>query len=279
MSQVSEPTVSKTDTGRRIKNILINCSMIFVAVPVLIVEFVGNRWNQKRWDWDLHEISLIKDVVVYPLVAIGLHYFLIHAKQRRVNIETSRTSNGEQDGEDLEARARRRVRIVAVSFAIGLMIGFLGIGLDLAWKGWRIFADQAVFDLVFFPFGCAYIATLGTLLPGDSFWPWLRFRFSLVALMIVIAYLALILGVVVDTRRIGFLANDYHARYKGASRGAEFHRAQVEYWTIQVEQGRQPAKTVESFRAQMFYDKMLAEKYKRAEQHAWDPVAPDPPPP
>ena len=243
---------------------------------VLIFELLGNRSISNRWDWDIHEISVLKTSIVMSFCYLLLLDFLPRAKRRRSEFSSSLESTSKPDGEEEAKRDRQRQKMVATAFSLGLILGLIGVGLDLAWKGWRVFADQTGFDLIAMPFLFTLVATVATRLPGDPFLPWRRVRFHVASLMLGVAYLALILGVRANTRQLGYRALEYHTKRKAASRSIEFNREFVDQVASRNPGNQQ---LLASLRNQLRYDRMLAAKYKRAEEHPWERVEPDPPRP
>lgn len=118
---------------------MIGAPVLFLVLGELLLGHLNRHWD--AWDLEIHEISLLRDIFLLPIVCIVVQPFLSWARRRRAVFFASPDFAGRWDGEnasgwDEEGAARRdrdRARAVAAGLAIGLVLGLMGLGLDLAW--------------------------------------------------------------------------------------------------------------------------------------------------
>jgi hypothetical protein len=156
---------------------------------------------------DLHEIPLWNYLFLWPVIGMVTGYLVGRASEPLPD----NLSEDEQ-----EKRRRRRRRFVAAGFGIGLVIGVVSTLVDLAWRGWFILPEQLVLNLVLFPYFGTLLGFNLSRVPGEPKWSWRFFRFNMRTMMVVVAYVALLFGLGVESGRIGRSAKQYHQQYVNA---------------------------------------------------------------
>ena len=131
--------------------------------------------------------------------------------------------------DDVERWRRSRGHRVLTWFGLGLGV-FFGLGLSaaqVAFQGYHTLPYQLLFNLTWTPLICL-ILCYNQGRPRRGGWPrwsWLRPpRIHTWTLMVLVAYLAILCGLGVGTRRIGDSARAYYLRYVSANSLAEVYR-------------------------------------------------------
>ncbi len=163
--------------------------------------------------------------------------------------------------------ARGRTVAMYAGWTVGIVLGLLFTALDLLMMGWVVFPQVVFGNLTSFP--VAYLISVAILYmePGKwpSRWGWPRLRIR--ALMAIIAYLALLLGLVQTTARLGWRARSYQQKF-------DFYEGQISVW----EAGARQTPAIAGFsRSVIEFYAPLAAKYERARRTPWIEVPPDPP--
>ncbi|WP_165073224.1 HlyD/EmrA/EmrK family protein [Paludisphaera rhizosphaerae] len=123
--------------------------------------------------------------------------------------------------DEREARARRLRKWVWTGFGVGIVAALVNAALDFAWRGWPYLGDALGMGMFLGPyFGALMGMNLG-LRPGDPKPSLRNFRLSLSTVMILTAYLAFWLGLVVQTHQVTSAAkialNNYHNAQSGGA--------------------------------------------------------------
>jgi hypothetical protein len=163
--------------------------------------------------------------------------------------------------------ARGRTVAMYAGWTAGIVLGLLFTALDLLMMGWVVFPQVLFGNLTLFPI--AYLISVAMVFREPGKWPlrwgWPRVRIR--ALMALIAYLALLLGLVQTTARLGWRARSYQLKY-------DFYEGQISVW----EAGARQTPAIAGFsRSVIEYYAPLAAKYERARKTPWIEVPPDPP--
>ena len=160
--------------------------------------------------WSLRDVSLTTFLIIYPTVGAILAWWAgrnPHAggwKRPPSFFATEPLS-----AEEREARGRRVRKSAWIGFGGGIAVGLATSALDFAWRGWPYLSETLGFSFCFYPYLGALLGFNLGLRPGDPK-PSLRdVRFGLRTLMILTAYLAVYLALLVRSSGISSAARLY----------------------------------------------------------------------
>ena len=202
MSDVSEPIVESRPPRPLARDLALG------SAAGLLIGLLATFFHMMLRGWDLHEVPLGSYLVIWLALGLVAGYF------RRRGAAPMPEDPSE---EDQERRDRRRGRFVAAGFAIGLVLGFVATSIDLAWRGWFILPDELVLNLLLFPYFGVLVSFNLSRVPGEPKWSWRFMRFNMRTMMVLVAYLALLFGLGVETGRIGRSAQRYHQQHVTAT--------------------------------------------------------------
>jgi hypothetical protein len=118
--------------------------------------------------------------------------------------------------EERDARLGRIARSIWIGFGAGIAIGLAASVLDFAWRGWPFLSESLMSSLFLFPYCGALIGLNLGMRPGDPKPSLRNIRFRTRTLMILTAYAALYLWLIVSTSRTSGAARLYYSRSQGA---------------------------------------------------------------
>jgi hypothetical protein len=118
--------------------------------------------------------------------------------------------------EERDARVGRIARSMWTGFGSGIALGLVASVLDFAWRGWPFLSETLMSSLFFFPYCGALIGLNLGMRPGDPKPSLRNLRFRTRTLMILTAYAAFWLWLVVSTSRASGAARLYHSKSRGA---------------------------------------------------------------
>ncbi len=174
---------------------------ITIGLALTLFELFVNRWR-------IREARLFDYFVLYPAIALAIGYSSLgvarNPPRQPVIIER-----------DLE-HERRRTRFLAMGFVVGIVFAVISTLVDIVWRGYHGLPQQLTGGLFFYPaIGASFGVGLSRL-PGEPAFPWPRPRLSLKAMMILVAYLAIVFGLGTETGKLGGSAKQYHNKYLNA---------------------------------------------------------------
>jgi len=258
-------------------------SMALGGCVVLVVEFVLNRGRDGLFD-----LSWPSVLVGYPILGAVVGWMShrnpeTRTRARGIGIPEGYYATGPVSDEACEARLRRLRTSVWTGFGGGVVAALAAAAVDFAVRGWPFVGGTLSGGLVLLPLlGAGFGFGLGQR-RGDPKPSPRDARFGMRTLMILTAYLALLLGFGMRISRVGNEARLLHEKSRAASRSADFYRKGLADYHANL--GRNPPRpsldpqNVDVFRRLAEYQEQLVEKYAKAAQAPWLPVAPDPPPP
>ncbi len=195
MSDSSEPIVARRPPRLLARDLALG------SAAGLLIGLLITCFHMMLTGWDLHEVPLGSYFVNSSALGVVAGYF----RTRRAPPMPDNPSE-----EDQERQQRRRRRFVATGFAIALVLSFVATSIDLAWRGWFILPNELVFNSLLFPYIGVLIGFNLSRVTGEPKWSWRCMRFNMRTVMLLIAYLALLFGLGVETGRIGRSAQRYH---------------------------------------------------------------------
>ena len=198
VSDVSEPIVA-TRPPRPVA-----WDLALGSAAGLLIGLLTTFFHALLRGWDLHEVPRGSYFVIWSALGLVAGYF-------RTRGAAPMPDNPSE--EDQERRHRRRRRFVATGFAIGLVLSLIATSIDLAWRGWLILPSELVLNLLLFPYFGVLIGFNLSRVTGEPNWSWRFMRFNMRTMMVLVAYLALLFGLGVETGRIGWSAQRYHQQY------------------------------------------------------------------
>lgn len=258
-------------------------SMTLGGCAVLAVEFLLNRGQSRPSD-----LSWPSILVGYPILGAVVGWMSHRNPETRTGARglvppEGYYATGPVSAEASEARLRRLRTSVWTGFGGGVIAALAASAVDFAARGWPFVGGTLSGGLVLLPLlGAGFGLGLGQR-RGDPKPSPRDARFGMRTLMILTAYLALLLGFGMRISRVSTEASLLHVKSRMASKSARFYRDRLDEFYANV--GRNPPRpsldpqNVDIFRRLAEHQEQLAEKYAKAAQTPWLPVAPDPPPP
>jgi len=181
---------------------------------------------------DLHEVALPTYLLLYPLLGLGLGWLLYQSPHARHWVRPRGFfSVAPLPPEEAQARSRRILQFVRIGFGAGIATALVATALDFAWRGWPFLAGTLIVGPLLYPcLGMLVGYSIG-LRPGDPKPSIGNFRFRMRTLMILVAYVALLLGLGSEAGRYSGVAWQYYAKALNS-------RTMVEVFQRQVQQNR-----------------------------------------
>jgi hypothetical protein len=100
--------------------------------------------------------------------------------------------------------------LALTGFGVGIAIALLAVILEVAWRGWSYFDKTLIPALLIYPWFCAFAGLGMSLRLGHPRPSLRRLRTSLRAVMVLVAYLGLILGLGMQAVRLSRNARNSH---------------------------------------------------------------------
>ncbi len=253
------------------------------ASVVLVLELVLSRGRTR-----ISDLSWPLPLVGFPILGAvvgGMSHRNPETRTRARGITPPADdyATGPVSAEAREARLHRIRKSVWTGFSAGVVAALAASAVDFAVRGWPFVGQTLSGCLILLPLlGAGFGFNLGQR-RGDPKPSLQDARFGMRTLMILTAYLALLIGFGMRVSRTSTTARWLHAQSLAASQSADFYREILANdHAKRASKPPQPSlapQTVEVYRRMVEYQEQLAEKYARAAQTPWLPVAPDPPPP
>lgn len=165
----------------------------------------------------LRDVALPTFLIVYPIVGGFLGWaFGRHPDSGGFRRPPGFFAEGPIPDADREERARRVRKWVWTGFGLGIVVALVNAALDFLWRGWPFLSDSLGMGLFLGPYlGSLMGLNLG-LRRGDPK-PSLRdFRLRMSTVMILTAYLAFWMGLVMQTRQLTSAAKTSWNKYLNA---------------------------------------------------------------
>jgi hypothetical protein len=140
----------------------------------------------------------------------------------RIEVSESSIVAPAPDNVDERKRTRRRY----FGFVFGIVLGFMLTALQVKIQGYGILPGLLIWDLICFPCICLHMAHNLGKPRGARRWTWKLPQLRTRTLMVLVAYVALLLGMWVSTERLGSQARDYYQRCMSARVLADTFRVQ-----------------------------------------------------
>jgi hypothetical protein len=127
----------------------------------------------------------------------------------------------------------QRGRFGVAGFTMGLVYGLVATALQLLPGCWWILPQTLVFNMLLFSLTGFVVGCRVGRVPGERRWSWRFVRFRMRSMMLLIAYLAVLLGLGIVTARIGLRAQRYlqqyvQAREMASALGGQLTKSQAE---------------------------------------------------
>jgi hypothetical protein len=189
--------------------VLVERQPLIAAVAVgICIGFMSALFELFVNRWRIREVRLFDYFVLYPVIALAFGY----SHLRLVRDPPRQPAAIERD----PGHEARRTRYFAIGWAAGIVFALISTLVDIAWRGYYGLPQQLTGGLFFYPAIGACFGVGLSRLPGEPAFPWPRPRLSLKAMMIVVAYLAVVFALGTETGKLGGAAKQYHNKYLSA---------------------------------------------------------------
>ena len=174
----------------------------------------------------LRDVALPTFLIVYPIVG-GVFGWAVsrHPYPRGFRRPPGFYADGPIPDDEREERARRRRGWVWLGFGLGVVFALVNAALDFLWRGWPYLSDSLGMGLYVGPlFGVVQGFQVGTR-RGDPKPSLSDFRLRMSTVMILTAYLALWMGLVMQTRQFTSTAKtSWNKHLNARDTGAVFQK-------------------------------------------------------
>ena len=167
---------------------------------------------------ELRDVSIPTFLLLYPMIGLAIGW-------RNASLPKAVSWRGPADfssegtkSTEIETEIQRRWRTsVYQGFGVGLAVALLNIAFDFLWRGLPFLTANVIQSVWFYPVMGCLIGFFQGLRRGDPK-PWLfRPRFRLADMLVVVGYLALLMGLGSEAERISKTARIYYTK-EGYSR-------------------------------------------------------------
>lgn len=202
----------------------------------------------------LRDVSLTTFLIVYPVVGAILGAFWSrNPEARRWRRGPGFFATEPLPDEERAGRARRVRRSAWIGFGAGIVVALAASALDFTWRGWPYLSEMLNSSLFFGPCFGAFLGFNLGLRAGDPKPSTRDVRFRMRTLMILTAYAALWLFLVVRTSGVSGAARKYHNMAQSARETAKVYQTVLDK---EVEDSRRTA-NAEALRAGRIPDGLL----------------------
>jgi hypothetical protein len=179
----------------------------------LVIGLVNTNAHAMVSDSGLHEVPWGDYLVIWPVLGLVAGY----SSRRGAAPLIEDRSDASQERQD-----RTRGRFVTAGLAIGVAVGLITTSIDVAQRGWSSLQFQLILRLLLYPYIGVLIGFNLSRVPGDPKWSWRFMRFNMRTMMLLVAYIALLFGLGVETGRLATAARRYHQQYVTANQTANW---------------------------------------------------------
>ncbi len=148
------------------------------------------------------------------------------------------------DSQDLDEsrRSRLRSRLAFIGFGLGIGAGFVFTAVEVALAGFQMFSFLLVFNLLLLPIfslrmGLSFSRNIRAA-PG----PWKRPQLQIRTLMLIVAYVAFLLGLGVSAERLSGSARRYSTKFYVSNSQATFYAKISRHWGAEARKRRETVK-------------------------------------
>jgi hypothetical protein len=190
-------------------------------------------------------------LILYPMIGAGLGCLIRRSPAATRWVRPATFFAVEPlSAQESEERGRRVRRSASMGFGTGLVLALVATALDFAWRGWPFLAPTLIIALLLYPYVGVLIGFNLGLRQGDPKPSIRHLRFRMRTLMILVAYVALLLGLGSEAARVSGAARQCHAKALTAQAMIDVFRGLLEKSLVdlarrknaeELRQGRIPA--------------------------------------